>query len=62
MVPTNAQAFVVTDNNIDNFCKCLSKLQAREKLIEKKLEDEMRRITDALSASSDSDDDLTIIN
>ena len=53
---------MVTDNNIDNFCKCLSKLQAREKLIEKKLEDEMRRITDALSASSDSDDDLTIIN
>ena len=61
LVPTNTQAFVVTENNVHNFRKCLSKLEEREKLIAQKLDEEMRRITDALSAS-DSDDDLTIIN
>ena len=60
LVPVSSQCFIVSENNIVNFKKCINKVQKQCDIIKVKLDEEMKKITDALS--SDDEDDLVMIN
>ena len=61
MVPTNSQAFVISGSNLENFKRCLSKVDKHSKMIKGLLEEEMRRIEAALSSDSDEEQELHAI-
>ena len=62
LVPVSSQCFIVSENNISNFKKCINKVQKQSAIIKGKLDEEMRKITDALSSDDDDEDLIMMAN
>ena len=55
LIPTITQGFVLSENNFDNFKKALNKIDKHAEIITSKLQEQMRKIDEALTSDSDSE-------
>ena len=53
LIPTITQGVVLSEHNFDNFKKALNKIDRHADIIKSKLQEEMKKIEEALTSDSD---------